>query len=148
MIDQMDAEHEVMAERLTAARNAMAALRSAPTAANAQTARTAMDELKTVTTEHLEHEERELEPVYQAKKDDPGDQGDGAQVLQGPSQGGRGLLRLVDRRDQPGGDGEHQRHHPQTGTRRRQRPARSVVHQADRPRLADLTVSYKAPSAA
>lgn len=71
MMDQMDAEHEVMAERLTAARNSMAALRSAPTAANAQTARTAMDELKTVTTEHLEHEERELEPVYQAKKDDP-----------------------------------------------------------------------------
>ena len=30
-----------------------------------------MDELKTVTTEHLDHEERELEPVYQAKKDDP-----------------------------------------------------------------------------
>ena len=71
MIDQMDAEHEVMAERLTAARDAMTALRSAPTAANAQTARTAMDELKTVTTEHLDHEERELEPVYQAKHDDP-----------------------------------------------------------------------------
>jgi hypothetical protein len=71
MMDQMDAEHEVMAERLAATRNAMAALRSAPTAANAQTARTAMDELKTVTTEHLEHEERELEPVYQSKRDDP-----------------------------------------------------------------------------
>jgi hypothetical protein len=71
MMDQMDAEHEVMAERLTATRNAMSALRSAPTAANAQTALTAMDELKTVTTEHLEHEERELEPVYQSKRDDP-----------------------------------------------------------------------------
>ena len=42
-----------------------------PTAANAQTAHTAMGELKTVTIEHLDHEERELEPVYQAKKDDP-----------------------------------------------------------------------------
>jgi hypothetical protein len=71
MIDQMDAEHEVMAERLSAARASMAALRTAPTAANAQTAHTAMGELKTVTVEHLDHEERELEPVYQSKKDDP-----------------------------------------------------------------------------
>src|SRR4051812_9318060 len=47
-IDQMDAEHEVMAERLAATRSAMTALRSAPTAANAQTAHTAMGELKTV----------------------------------------------------------------------------------------------------
>jgi hypothetical protein len=70
-IDQMDAEHEVMAQRLDAARAAMTALRSAPTAANAETARTAMDELKTVTNEHLDHEERELEPVYQDKHDDP-----------------------------------------------------------------------------
>ena len=70
-IHQMDAEHDLMAERLSAARNAMTALRSAPTAANAQTAGTAMDELKTVTNEHLDHEERELEPVYQSKKDDP-----------------------------------------------------------------------------
>jgi Hemerythrin HHE cation binding domain len=71
MIDQMDAEHDVMAERLSAARNAMTVFRSAPTADNAETARTAMDELKTVTNEHLEHEERELEPVYQDKHDDP-----------------------------------------------------------------------------
>jgi hypothetical protein len=71
MIDQMDAEHDVMAERLSAARASMTALRAAPTAANAQTAHTAMGELKTVTTEHLDHEERELEPVYQTKKDDP-----------------------------------------------------------------------------
>ena len=70
-IDQMDAEHEVMAERLAAARGAMAALRAAPTAANAQTAHTAMGELKTVTTEHLDHEERELEPVYLAHQEDP-----------------------------------------------------------------------------
>ncbi len=70
-IDQMDAEHEVMAERLAAARSAMTALRSAPTAANAQTAYTAMGELKTVTSEHLDHEEREIEPVYLARHDDP-----------------------------------------------------------------------------
>jgi hemerythrin HHE cation binding domain-containing protein len=71
MIDQMDAEHEVMAERLSAARSSMAALRATPTAANAQTAHTAMGELKTVTVEHLDHEERELEQVYLANQDDP-----------------------------------------------------------------------------
>lgn len=70
-LDQMDAEHEVMAERLSAARNAMSALRSAPTGANAQTALIAMGALKTATTEHLDHEERETEPVYLAKQDDP-----------------------------------------------------------------------------
>ena len=71
LLDQMDAEHDVMAERLAAARSAMAALRSAPTTANAQTARSAMAELRTVTTEHLDHEEQEIEPVYLDKKDDP-----------------------------------------------------------------------------
>ena len=70
-IDQMDAEHEVMAERLSATRGAMSTLRSAPTAANAQTAHAAMSELRTVTTEHLDHEEREIEPVYLDKHDDP-----------------------------------------------------------------------------
>ena len=94
----MDAEHEVMAERLAATRSAMSALRSAPTAANAQTARTAMGELKTVTGEHLDHEEREIEPVYLANHDDPVDQGDGQEVRQGEPQGGRRVLRLDARR--------------------------------------------------
>jgi hypothetical protein len=71
VLDQMDAEHEVMAERLAAARAAMRTLGSAPTASNAGTARTALDELRTVTTEHLDHEEREVEPVYVEKRDDP-----------------------------------------------------------------------------
>jgi hemerythrin-like domain-containing protein len=71
LLDQMDAEHDLMAERLRASRSAMTALRSAPTAANVQTARTAMAELRTVTTEHLDHEEQEIESVYVDKKDDP-----------------------------------------------------------------------------
>ena len=58
VLDQMDAEHEVMAERLAAARGAMAAFRAAATRANADAARQAMAELQTVTTEHLDHEER------------------------------------------------------------------------------------------
>ena len=96
-IDQMDAEHEVMAERLAAARASMSALRTAPTAANAETARTAMDELRTVTTEHLDHEERELEPVYQDKKDDPAIVEMGKKFSKvGPKEGGVFFAWLTD----------------------------------------------------
>ncbi|MBF4768054.1 hemerythrin domain-containing protein [Nocardioides agariphilus] len=96
-IDQMDAEHDVMADRLSAARAAMTALRSSPSAANAQTARTALDELRTVTTEHLDHEERELEPVYQAKKDDPAVVEMGKKFAKvGPKEGGVFFKWLTD----------------------------------------------------
>jgi hemerythrin-like domain-containing protein len=96
-IDQMDAEHDLMAERLSAARSAMSALRSAPTAANAQTARTAMDELRTVATEHLDHEERELEPVYQSKVDDPAIKEMGKKFAKvGPKEGGVFFAWLTD----------------------------------------------------
>ncbi len=96
-IDQMDAEHEVMAERLAATRSAMAALRAAPMAANAQTARTAMDELRTVTTEHLDHEEREIEPVYLAKQDDPVIKAMGKKFARvSPKEGGEFFAWLLD----------------------------------------------------
>ena len=96
-IDQMDAEHEVMAERLAAARSAMTTLRSAPTAANAQTARGAMGELKTVTEEHLDHEEREIEPVYLAKHDDPVVKAMGKQFAKvGPKEGGEFFAWMLD----------------------------------------------------
>jgi Hemerythrin HHE cation binding domain len=67
----MDAEHEVMAARLTEARAAMSTLRSTPTAANAMAARSAMVELQAATVQHLDHEESEIEPIYVAKSDDP-----------------------------------------------------------------------------
>jgi hypothetical protein len=96
-IDQMDAEHEVMAERLAAARAAMTALRAAPTAANAQTANTAMGELKTVTEEHLDHEEREIEPVYQANHDHPVIKQMGKKFAKvGPKEGGEFFAWLLD----------------------------------------------------
>jgi hypothetical protein len=96
-IDQMDAEHEVMAERLAAARGAMTALRAAPTAANAQTAATAMGELKTVTEEHLDHEEREIEPVYLAKQDDPVVKEMGKKFARvGPKEGGEFFAWMLD----------------------------------------------------
>ena len=99
-IDQMDAEHEVMAERLAAARSAMTALRSDPSAANSGTARTAMDELRTVTTEHLDHEEREIEPVYLAKHDDPVVKEMGKKFAKvGPKEGGVFFAWMLDKTD-------------------------------------------------
>ena len=97
MIDQMDAEHEVMAERLSAARSSMAALRATPTAANAQTAHTAMGELKTVTVEHLDHEERELEAFYVQNADHPEVRAmEGEFRKQSPAFGGRFFAWLTD----------------------------------------------------
>ena len=131
----MDAEHDVMAERLSAARASMTALRAAPTAANAQTAHTAMGELKTVTTEHLDHEERELEPVYQAKKDDPAIKEMGRKFSKvSPKEGGVFFAWLTDGVS-PDAAGQHQRHHPRAGTRHRQRPVRAVVQEGDRARV-------------
>ena len=147
MIDQMDAEHEVMAERLSAARASMTALRAAPTAANAQTARTAMDELKTVTNEHLDHEERELEPVYQAKKDDPAIKEMGKKFSKvGPKEGGVFFAWLTDGVS-PEAQAEHQRHHPRAGPRDRQRPVRAVVQRKEiAPRLASSVELDTAPT--
>jgi len=100
VLDQMDAEHDVMAERLVAARGAMAALRSQPTAANAATARTAMSELRTVTVEHLDHEEREIEPVFQAKHDDPVIKEMGKKFARvGPKEGGVFFAWVLDGAD-------------------------------------------------
>ena len=70
-IAQMDAEHETMADALSEARTAMAALESSPDQAQAETALTALMRLRDVTITHLDHEERELEPVYLDNIDSP-----------------------------------------------------------------------------
>ena len=85
----MDAEHDVMAARLAGAREAMATLRSAPTAAHAQAAHAAMVELQAATVQHLDHEEAEIEPLYLAKRDDPVMKQMGRQFCKvSPKQGG------------------------------------------------------------
>lgn len=70
-LDQMDAEHDRLAEALGTADTAFAALARTPTEASAKDAGVAIGTLQTVVDEHLAHEEAELEPVYQAKKDTP-----------------------------------------------------------------------------
>lgn len=64
VLDEMDAEHEVMAVALATARGAMADLQEQPTADRARAALAAMRDLRTATVTHLEHEERELEAFY------------------------------------------------------------------------------------
>ena len=71
LISQMDTEHDRMAEALSAAGTAMTALHHSAAARDASAARVAMAQLQAVTVEHLDHEESVLEPVYQAKRDDP-----------------------------------------------------------------------------
>jgi hypothetical protein len=100
VIDQMDAEHHVMAERLAATRAAMAAFRAAATQANAQAARQVMAELQTVTTEHLDHEEEVLEPVFAARHDDPAIKAMGKQFAKvGPQEGGVFFAWVLDGAD-------------------------------------------------
>jgi len=71
LIAQMDDEHDRMAEALRAAGAGMATLRDTASAGDASVARAAVATLQAVTVEHLDHEEAILEPVYQARRDDP-----------------------------------------------------------------------------
>jgi hypothetical protein len=70
-LDQMDAEHDRLAEALGTADTAFATLARTPTAASAKDAAAAVENLQAVVDEHLAHEEAEIEPVYQAKKGTP-----------------------------------------------------------------------------
>jgi hypothetical protein len=71
LLDQMDAEHEVMAQALHGARTEMATLVSRPTREQAAVAHTAMEGLKEATLRHLEHEEAEIETFYLEHEDHP-----------------------------------------------------------------------------
>ena len=71
LLTTLDGEHDAMAAALTGAGEAMAALRTSPTAEAAASAHTAFTTLRTVTVDHLDHEEAEIEPVYLAKADTP-----------------------------------------------------------------------------
>ena len=64
LLTQFDAEHDRMAAALEPADQAMRSLRGTPTAENVTAAREAVATLRTTTTEHLDHEEAELEPFY------------------------------------------------------------------------------------
>ncbi len=63
LLEQMDAEHGLMAAALGEAHEAMTGLREDPSAARRDRALGSIQHLQHVTVSHLEHEERELEPV-------------------------------------------------------------------------------------
>jgi hypothetical protein len=71
LLATMDAEHDVMAAALTAARAAMAKLDSSASAADAEAAKVAMTRLQEVTVSHFDHEEAELEPIFLANREVP-----------------------------------------------------------------------------
>jgi len=71
LIATMDAEHDIVADALAAARTAMARLKTSASAADARAARVAMTRLQTVTISHFEHEEKEVEPISNAHRDAP-----------------------------------------------------------------------------
>jgi hypothetical protein len=96
-IDQMDAEHNRMADALTKARGAMNTLRTTATASDAATARSDVAHLRDVTVEHLDHEEAELESVYLANAEGPEMKAMGRQFAKvSPAKGGRFFAWVTD----------------------------------------------------
>ena len=57
LLSTMDAEHDVMAEALAAARSAIGALARDPGVDQSRTALASLERLQSVTVEHLDHEE-------------------------------------------------------------------------------------------
>jgi hemerythrin-like domain-containing protein len=71
LIATMDAEHDIVADAITAAGSAMARLKTSASAADASAAKVAMTRLQQVTVSHFEHEETEVEPISSAHRDAP-----------------------------------------------------------------------------
>ncbi len=97
LLATMDAEHDVMAKALAAARSAMTELDETATADAAVSALSAMQELQRVAVAHLDHEETELEPVYLSKRDTPEIQAMGKAFAKvSPTRGGRFFAWVMD----------------------------------------------------
>jgi hemerythrin-like domain-containing protein len=97
MLDQMDAEHEVMAGALEIAREEMNGLVRDPSRHRAEAAREAMHGLRVATLTHLDHEERELEAFYVTNADHPEVKAmEGEFRKQSPAVGGRFFAWILD----------------------------------------------------
>ena len=97
LLDQMDAEHEVMAGALEIAREEMNGLVRDPSRHRAEAAREAMHGLRVATLTHLDHEERELEAFYVAHADHPEMKAmEGEFRKQSPAVGGRFFAWILD----------------------------------------------------
>ena len=97
LLATMDAEHEAMAQALTASRAAMADLVRTPDRDHADSARAVFEQLRTVTVTHLDHEESELEQVYLDHRDDPAIVEMGKTFAKvSPARGGRFFAWILD----------------------------------------------------
>src|SRR5215469_1780199 len=72
LLTQLDAEHERMAAALESAGEAMRSLRGTPSAERVNAAREAVAALRAATAEHLDHEDAVLEPLFSGDADTPG----------------------------------------------------------------------------
>jgi hemerythrin-like domain-containing protein len=101
-IEQMDAEHGLMAEALATTRSAMAALRTSPGPGEAERALDAMRRLREVTIAHLDHEEQEIEPLYLQNEQSPAIKDMGRKFAKvSPAKGGQFFAWLTDGAAQP-----------------------------------------------
>jgi len=97
LLDEMDAEHDVMAAALGEALTTMTRFRTSASAEDAAAAKVAFEHLRTVTVSHLDHEEAEVEPVYLANRDHPAAKEMGKKFAKvSPARGGRFFAWLLD----------------------------------------------------
>jgi hemerythrin-like domain-containing protein len=71
LLTQLDAEHDRMAAALESAGEAMRSLRGTPSAERVNAAREAVAALRAATAEHLDHEDAELEPFFSEHEHTP-----------------------------------------------------------------------------
>jgi hemerythrin-like domain-containing protein len=71
VLTQFDAEHERMAAALESAGEAMRSLRGTPSAERVNAARDAVAALRATAAEHLDHEDAELEPFFSEHEHTP-----------------------------------------------------------------------------
>ena len=105
MLTTLDAEHDAMAAALTetASGEGRGCVRPPPPRTPPPRTRRS-SACREVTVAHLDHEEAELEPVYQANRDSPGDQGDEKKLSKvSPARAGRYFAWLTDGAGPEGG---------------------------------------------
>ncbi len=97
VLAEMDAEHDVMAANLLAARTAVRALLKNPGVTEARAAAAAVRSLRKVTLAHLDHEDREIEQIYLDHRHDDAIKAMGREFGKvSPAAGGRFFAWVLD----------------------------------------------------
>jgi hypothetical protein len=97
LLATMDAEHDTMADALSAADRAMQKLADNPSGDQAQMTLDAVQRLRSATVLHLDHEESEIESVYLQNRDHPEIKAMGKKFAKvSPARGGRFFAWMLD----------------------------------------------------